>query len=274
MIMDSINSAGFVLSPPPPGAERARQLAQSTLWGRLSTFHCVEVSGEPRQFDADELWRVCIHETGHIVAARLIDRPIQFATVVPDFELGLGGRVVSGSGTFNRKLSGSADVDCLGDMANTINRHMPRLGESRDYVAPWVNTVHDAIFELLAGIAAEKIMLGETDSAGRLVARSDFSKALIYAETICPNTTAANAFLEFALVNAVETLTPHLEVIKAVADTLLAKREMTGDQIDMVITAALVPHDLDKEAIRRVQWHDILERAAAFPQNQGEPACG
>ena len=223
-------------------------------------------SDAPRVDELAELDRVAIHESGHCLAARLLGRPVHSASVIPDAKLGFAGCVMVGDGppAYRTIEEGIAEVE---QISRIIDRHMPRPGESRQDIEPWLRSVHENAVELLAGAAAETVAFGRANDG---TARSDYLKAQRLARTICASDASAEAFLEFAGTEAVEVIRPYRSVLLALADELANKRELDGAAIDEIITAALVQADRDRDLSRRAAWYDLTQRASVFEKDQGQ----
>jgi hypothetical protein len=120
-----------------------------------------------------DLYRTAVHESGHCIVARLLGVPVQFATTIPDVELGFGGRAMIGFGSPANRTVGDNYLE-VDEIARTVDQHMPRDGESRSYAAEWYVAVHDNAIQFLAGGAAEAVVFG---CANERTSRSDYSKA-------------------------------------------------------------------------------------------------
>jgi hypothetical protein len=221
----------------------------------------------PSPDEPSELYLTSVHESGHALAARLLGKAVLLATTVPNAKLGFGGRVITGEGDASRAMSRSLrdGFIVVDEIAAIVERHMPGPGEAKEDASPWLTVVHGAAVEWLAGAAAESIAFGRADDRR---SRSDYLNAQRYARTICSSDVAAEAFLEFALIEAVELITPYRSVLLALAAELAEKRELDGDQIDRVITAAIAQRDRDQEAVRRADWNGVTQRAEGFEKDQ------
>jgi hypothetical protein len=263
---DSVSaSPGPAFSPPFRWPRRMPlfRRALSLLFGNSRQSQAAAPSVE----QPSELNRVAVHESGHALVARLLGRQVHLATTVPDAKLGFGGRVITGSGDASRAMSLSLHEGhiVIDEIARVIDQHMPGPGETKEDAAPWLTVVHGAAVEWLAGAAAESIAFGRADDRR---SRSDYLNAQHYARTICSSDVAAEAFLEFALIEAVELITPYRPVLLALAAELAERRELDGAAIDQIICAALIQQAHDRETVRRAQWNDLTQRAAAFEKDQ------
>jgi hypothetical protein len=220
----------------------------------------------PSADEPSELDRIAIHESGHTLVARLRNRRVHSVTVVPNQELGFGGCAMIGDGSpvYRTTSESCAEVDSI---SRVIDQHMPRPGESREDIEPWLRSVHENVVELLAGAAAEAVVFG---SANDRSARSDYLKAQRYARTITASDAAAEAFLEFALTEACEIVTPYKAVLRALADALIEHRELDAIAVDRTIAGALAVLDHDREVARQADWRKVTQSAAAFPGDRAQ----
>ncbi|MHC2334696.1 hypothetical protein [Bradyrhizobium sp. USDA 4454] len=201
--------------------------------------------------DAEGAERISIHEAGHAIVARILDKPVSLATVVADAELGYGGCVWSGEGELTRRSSLREGESTVFEIARVVDQHMPRHGEARDDADAWFSCVLHHVIEALAGAAAENVIFGSFNEHG---CSSDFLKAARYAQTICSSDRSAWQFLEFARTEAEEMLTRYRGVLVALARALRDQKEMDGAAIDRVIFETLAHEDLDRERERRAYW--------------------
>ena len=169
-------------------------------------------SAAPSVDEPSELDRVAIHEAGHCLLARLQGMQVQFTTNIPDAELGSGGRTVIGTASSSRVMARSLD-----DGYVDVDRHMLPPCPGKEDATSWFRAVHEAAIEWLAGAAAERIAFGSANDRKSI---SDYASAKLYARTICKSDVSAEKFLEFALAEAVELITPYRPVLLALASEL------------------------------------------------------
>jgi hypothetical protein len=231
----------------------------SMLFGRRKPQAAAPSAEEP-----SDLYRTAVHESGHCIVARLFGVPVQFATTIPDAELGFGGRAMIGFGPPANRTMGDNYLQ-VDEIARTVDQHMPREGESRAYAAEWFVAVHDNAIQFLAGGAAEAVIFGR---ANERTSRSDYAKARRYAATICTSDSSASAFLDFAVCESAELIESHREVLLALAAELVERRELDGAEIDRVIATALARQARDREFVRRADWSGCTQRAAAFEKDR------
>jgi hypothetical protein len=213
-------------------------------------------------------FELAAHEAGHVLASRLLGTDVHHVTVVQNDDLGYAGRAITGSGGFPDLAMHRSTADNharINKMASIIDRNFPGPGENRDDVASWLQAVHVALIKLMAGAAAEILMIGQAND-GR--SADDHADAHRLAATVTSSDVSARALMEFAAVEAIEMLRPYASVLTALASELVARRELDGAEIDQVIQAALIQQAHDREMVRRAQWNDLIGRAAAFEKDQ------
>ena len=250
-----------------PAGVRYRRLIPRWCWLTLDFLRQRHQAAAPSVDEPSDLYRTSVHESGHALAARLLGKAVLLATTVPDPLLGFGGRVITGSGDASRAMSRSLrdGFIVVDEIAAAVERHMPGPGETKEDAAPWLTVVHGAGVEWLAGAAAENIAFGSADDRR---SRSDYLSAQRYARTICASDVSAEAFLEFALIEAYELIAPYRPVLLALAAELVERRELDGAAIDQIIQAALIQQARDSEMVRRAEWSDLTKRAEAFEKDR------
>jgi hypothetical protein len=72
------------------------------------------------------------------------------------------------------------------------------------------------------------------------------------------------SFLEFARTEAAEILAAHRTALEAIAAALIERKTLDGEQIDAIISETVACDALEAERARRLNWHGVAERAAAF----------
>jgi hypothetical protein len=104
-----------------------------------------------RTFDEDV--RIAVHEAGHAVAARLLGHPLGGATVNPG--PGYEGRVW-GERHMEAFAEGRGDAS---NIREALAPSMPAPGEDRSSVSDVFGNVYSQCIELMAGRAAEHMLL-------------------------------------------------------------------------------------------------------------------
>jgi hypothetical protein len=222
------------------------------------------VQSTPAELD----FEIGVHEAGHALASRLLNDCVSLVSIVEDEKLGRAGVTISGNGAWAdlaMARSASDNYARIDKMANIVDRNRPRAGESRDVAESWVAAAHSAVVKLMAGVAGEVLIFGKANDRR---AAGDYAEALRLSLTIATNASAAQAFIEFAGIEAVELLRPYSAVVRALAEELVARRELNGGEVDEVIAAALARADSDRETVRRAAWRDLTRRAQAFEKDR------
>jgi hypothetical protein len=212
-----------------------------------------------------ELYRCSIHEASHCLAARLNNTPVVSVTTVPNITLGYSGQALIGHGQPMARTMEEHETQTR-EIVSTVGMFMPAHGEDPDDAAPWFLSVHKRVTELLAGAAGEIIIFGRADDAR---SRSDYNIAWLKARSICSSEVSTEAFLEFALTEAIELIRPYRGVLAALAEELAARRDLIGAEVDQIICAALVRDDRDRELVRRADWSELTQRVA-FQEDQAQ----
>jgi hypothetical protein len=258
----------------PAGLARTDPAGVRFWFRRFHGFFRREIFGKPESVHgtaksaADMDFEIAIHESSHAICCRILNDCVSLVSIVEDAQLGRAGVTISGNGgwtdlAMNRSVSDNfARVD---KMASIIDRNKPRDGESRDISEPWLAAVHSAVVKLMAGVAGELLIFGKSNDRR---ASGDYAEALRLSLTIATNSSAAQAFLEFAAIEAREMLRPHSLVVRALADELVARRELSGAEVDEVIAAAIAAKSIEDECQRRADWNGVIQRAAGFEKDQ------
>jgi hypothetical protein len=220
-------------------------------------------AAEPCVAGPSEIERCSAHEAGHVLIARIFNTPVHSVTTIPNIEMGYSGQAMIGNGEPVARTMAEHESHVL-EIVRTVDQHLPRHGEDPGDAAPWLLCVHTAVTELLAGAAAEVDMYGRADD-GR--SRGDYHIAWLKARTICSTDASTQSFLEFALTEAIELITPYRPVLTALAEELTTRRELNGAEVDQIITAAVAQQAIDCEMARREAWGNLTKRAVAFEKD-------
>jgi hypothetical protein len=252
-----------------PADERDEQAATSP--AGTVTAACVGVGnadngGGPEEVDEyDELLaalgrteeedrRVACHEAGHAVCARLLGHPLGGATVDPG--PGYEGRVW-GEGHAEAFTNGRGDAS---DVRAVLAPLMPKAGEDRAVVADIFSNVYGQCIELMAGRAAEAMLL-EGDPTPPL---DDLRQARELAMLVCSSEEAIETFIAHCDVAARDLLLPHGDAVIVLSTVLRIKRTLDGAEIDKIISDMQARKGLAIDRVRRKRWQRVIENAAAF----------
>jgi hypothetical protein len=138
---------------------------------------------------------------------------------------------------------------------------LPGVGEDRTDALEMIVHAHERAIELLAGSEAERLLYPDDVP---LNATQDEREALSFAGIICVTYSAVETFLSYARAEAMALLTAHRCALTALADELLERRTLDGNQIDRIIAGALAREDQAAEQVRRAQWAKTIENAKKF----------
>jgi hypothetical protein len=203
----------------------------------------------------DEDARVGVHEGGHIVAARLLGHPLGGATVDPG--PGYEGRVW-GERHMEAFTEGRGDAS---DVREVLAPLMPQAGEDRSAVSDVFGNVYAHCIELMAGRAAERMLLSDRDPEPPV---DDLRQARELAMLLCTSEEAIETFIAHCDVAARDLLLPYGDVVIALSTVLRIKRTLNGAEIDELISDLQTRKALAAEHRRRKEWQRVLESAAAF----------
>jgi hypothetical protein len=205
-----------------------------------------------RSYDRDV--QIAVHEAGHVVAARLLGHSLGGATVDPG--PGYEGRVWGEHHmeAFKERRGDASDI------RKALAPVMPQAGEGRSSVSDVFANVHSHCIELMAGRAAERMLLDGKPSAPV----DDLRQARELAMLICSSEEAIATFIEHADVAARDLLMPYGDVVIALSAVLRIKRTLDGAEIDALILDLQVRKALAAERVRRREWARRVENAAAF----------
>jgi hypothetical protein len=168
----------------------------------------------------DQDQRIAVHEAGHAIAARLLGHEVGGLTVSPDPAGGYEG-LCWGVGHTEAFAEGRGDAS---DVRDVLRPMMPQAGEDRRPVADVFGSVYDKCIELLAGQAAECMLLDGEPA----VPADDLRQARALALLVCHSEQAIAAFLTFCDVAARDLLMPYGEVLMTLSIVLRIKRTLRG----------------------------------------------
>jgi hypothetical protein len=198
--------------------------------------------------------RIAVHESGHAVAARLLGHPLGGATVDPG--PGYEGRIW-GERYVEAFSQGRGDAS---DVRGALAPMMPKAGEDRSSVSDVFGNVYAHCIELMAGRAAERMLL-EAEPAPPA---DDLRQARELALLICSSEEAIETFIAHCDVAARDLLLPYGDVVIALSIVLRIKRTLDSDEIDKIIADVQARKALAVERGRRHRWQRVIENAAAF----------
>jgi hypothetical protein len=210
-----------------------------------------------RSHDDDE--HIAVHEAGHIVVARLLGHPLGGATVDPG--PGYEGRVWG-------ECYAEAFTNGRGDASNVreaLAPLMPKPGEDRSSVSDVFESVHGQCVELMAGRAAELMLLSDSEPVSPV---DDLRQARELAMLICTSKEAIETFIAHCNVAAWDLLLPYGDVVMTLSIVLRIKRTLDSDEIDKIISDVQAQKAQAIEHRRRTDWRKRELAAASF-----QPEC-
>jgi hypothetical protein len=241
---------------------RAEMEAAAGVGGRTDTGGGLDVeideyagslASHGRTYDQD--CRVAIHEAGHIVAARLLGHALGGATVDPG--PGFEGRVW-GERHMEAFAEGRGDA---ADVREAIAPLMPNAGEDHGSVADVFASVYNQCIELMAGRAAEAMLLSDRDPEPPV---DDLRQARELALLFCASEEAIESFLAHCDVAARDLLMPYGDIVIVLSTVLRIKRTLDGTEIDRIIGEFETHKALAAERKRRAEWRKCESVAGRF----------
>ncbi len=205
-----------------------------------------------RSFDQDV--RIAVHEAGHAVAARLLGHEVGGATVNPG--PGYEGRVW-GERHEEAFAKGRGDASHVREALCPL---MPQSGDDRTAVADIFASVHAQCIELMAGRAAERMLLDDEPTPPA----DDLRQARELAMLICSSEEAIETFIAHCDVVARDLLMPHGDIVIVLSTVLRIRRTLDGPEIDEIIGDVQARKALAAERGRRKRWQRVVENAAKF----------
>ena len=204
--------------------------------------------------------RVALHESGHAICSRLTTgdcSSISSVTITPadSYEGQCRG---ARREAFVRGGVTAVDAVDASHVRKILQPLMPKPGEDRSDKADIYQNVLDACTQLMAGEAAEELLLeGEASFAS-----DDRRQVMELAALICKTPQAVAAFTTFCKQQALDMLSEYVGVLMSLSIVLKIRRELTGEEIDDVIATTLARFELATERVRRKRWEGVIENAA------------
>jgi hypothetical protein len=135
------------------------------------------------------------------------------------------------------------------------------IGESRIPGAEFITSGIDCGIELVAGPEAERKLNGSWDAG---IGRSDIAQAQLYAAAITVSPDAARFYIDLFHAEARFLVDRYWHAVVAVADGLLDRQTLTGEEVDSIIFEAEVAHAVADAKASRAAWRETVKRAEQF----------
>jgi len=142
---------------------------------------------------------------------------------------------------------------------------MPKPGEDHSSVSDVFANVHSHCIELMAGRAAERMLLSDREPAPPT---DDLRQARELAMLICQSEEAIKTFIAHCDVAARDLLLPYGDVVMTLSIVLRIKRTLDSDKIDKIIADLQARKAQAIEHRRRADWRKRELAAASF-----QPEC-
>jgi hypothetical protein len=213
-----------------------------------------------RQIDVQQT--IAYHEAGHVVIARALGRPVAAVTIVAS---------VHAFGTMWAKLpepdaactTAEEDIQNIADVCSRARALMP-IGESRLPAANFITGALDRGIELLAGPEAERRLNGSFDAS---TAQSDLAQARLYAAAIAVTPEMAHQYMDLFHAEARALVNRYWHSVTAVAEALIERQTLTGDEVDSIISEAEAARIAADEKSRRAAWRETVARVEQFERS-------
>jgi hypothetical protein len=206
-----------------------------------------------RSYDDDV--RIATHEAGHCVAARLLGHEVGGVTVNP--ANGYEG-LCWGVGHTQAFTNGRGDASHVREVLAPL---MPKPGEDRSSVSDVFGNVHAQCIELMAGRAAELMLLSDGDPEPPV---DDLRQARELAMLICFSEEAIQTFIAHCDVAARDLLLPYGDVVIVLSTVLRIKRTLDGTEIEKLISDVEARKAVAVEHRRRADWRKRELAANSF----------
>jgi hypothetical protein len=184
---------------------------------RINDMYVMRGYSVRRRFDGGDagLRRVALHEAGHCVVAIAQGRRINFATVV-------AGRDYAG------KMSEEETPEMMTELLDLLSG-----GRATAEVEA---CARKHVVGYMAGMVTEWLMCPRESwqSNRHHTAGSDLKLAKLFAKAICRSEEEAEALLTSARAEARQILLARRRLVEAIADALMARGTMTGDELDEI----------------------------------------
>lgn len=200
--------------------------------------------------------RIAIHEAGHALCARLLGHAVAGVTVTPDEARGSEGLCWGIS-------HAEAFAEDRGDASNVreaLAPAMPQAGEDRSSVSDVFASIYDLCIELMAGHAAERLLLDGEPARPIDDLRQTRELALLF----CKSEDAIATFIEHCEIAARDLLMPYADVLMVLSTVLRMKRTLDGAEIDKIILDVETRKALAAEHRRREESRKIELGASWF----------
>jgi hypothetical protein len=207
--------------------------------------------------------RVAGHEIGHVWAMRALSNlPISHVSITRGD--GFEGRACRADYE-DSQCNLEDQTGMILDGCARIETLAPGLGSSRIESAELYIRAQTMVIELVAAGIAEKVLFPDLPP---LRAEHDKIEARAVAAIACASPRSVDAMLAYAEAEAENLIRENLNVVLALVDALVASPngKLTGQQVDVIIAAAIATSAVEAERVRRADWQARVANATAFQQ--------
>ncbi len=211
--------------------------------------------------------RIAAHEVGHALTGRCIGTHIHFTTIVPDDEQGYQGRTVRSGPVTELALNELTVLDTteVVSICERLLKLEPELGSSRIASSEYYQRCQGNIIELVAGEVCELLLHPDLPVLGAV---HDHVEADAFAKIAVAASPAVGALIEYCRAEAHALLEQNIDIARALVEALIEKGTLLTDEIDAIISAAVVARSLERERKRRDDWREREASAAALDCTQ------
>jgi hypothetical protein len=201
--------------------------------------------------------RIATHESGHFLVARALGSIVESVTIRPGsgFEGQCLRRGAETPASLHLRASSTEFIDVL-DVASRLS--VPSFGEARVAISEGVVRAETLIIELVVGTVGEVVALPDVEP---LSAEHDLIEARALAGVV---SFAVEPFLAFCQAEAKVILSANRDVLLALADRLVERGTLSGEEVDEVIGEAVASRLIVAEHQRRADWRRRERNAQAF----------
>lgn len=207
----------------------------------------------------DDQSAIAHHEAGHVLAARVLGRPVALVTIIPRGDC---------NGAMLREMpmpdaiqkSVDEETRDISELCARARSLIP-IGESRTPAAGCIVEFLDHGIELLAGPEAERKLSG---GKAAVWGRADAERARLYAAAITVYPEAAPHYFDLFRRQAETIVHRHWHSIVAIAQALIDRQTLTADEINLIIAEAEAEHTVASAQAHRLAWRQTVERAEQY----------
>jgi hypothetical protein len=201
------------------------------------------------------------HEIGHALVTRALGDSCWSVTIIPGG--GYEGKCVRSGPPSDLTLQENYEdkTEEILTVCERLERLTPELGSARSESAEYYVRSQSNIIALVAGECAELILHPDLPSLG---AAHDGVEARAFARIAVAASPAVEALISYAVAEATALLTSNRDILDALVEVLIEAGELSGEQVDEIISACMTARSATMEHQRRADWKERERNAATF----------